>query len=82
MYLTATLLCIAFKIAARETVSSNCAEGALRLVNINGSMGSPLEGRLEVCINRAWGTVCLEEFTRDEARIVCSTLGFDQGNWC
>lgn len=38
-----------------------------------------LEGRLEICINDAWGTICQDEFTSDEARIVCANLGFTEG---
>lgn len=41
---------------------------------------NPLEGRLEICINNAWGTVCPDEFSSDEAGIVCRSLGFDNGN--
>lgn len=40
---------------------------------------SSLEGRLEICLNNAWGTVCDDEFTSDEAIIVCAKLGFNQG---
>ena len=52
---------------ARSTPISNCSNGDIRLVN--GT--TVLEGRLEICINNAWGTVCSQGFTRDEARVVC-----------
>ena len=32
------------------------------------------EGRLEVCINNAWGTVCNNQFTKEEARVACLQL--------
>ena len=54
------------------TVQSNCSDGAVRLVN--GS--SVLEGRVEVCINNAWGTVCDTTFSEDEADVICSQTGF------
>ena len=33
------------------------------------------EGRLEVCINNAWGSVCDERFGAPDTRKVCSLLG-------
>ena len=32
------------------------------------------EGRVEVCINNAWGTVCSNIFRREEAEVVCERL--------
>ena len=55
----------------QATRYSNCNTGDIRLVN--GS--SPLEGRLEVCINNAWGTVCRDSFSSDDARVACRQLG-------
>lgn len=48
-----------------------CITGALRLVG--GS--NELEGRLEICINRAWGTVCSDSFSESDAKVVCRQLG-------
>ena len=36
------------------------------------------EGRLEVCINSAWGTVCEDLFGVEEAQVVCQELGFSR----
>ena len=38
--------------------------------------GAPvtLEGRVEICHNRAWGTVCTSGFAQTEADVVCSQL--------
>ena len=48
----------------------NCVDGDVRLVNSNTSQ----EGRLQVCFNRVWGTVCNDRFDSDDARVVCSQL--------
>ena len=54
----------------QSTQISNCSSGDIRLVN--GT--TELEGRLEVCINNVWGTVCSQGFTADDAEVVCNQL--------
>ena len=53
------------------TSVGNCSHGALRLV---GGANSA-EGRVEICINNAWGVVCDDGFTKEEALVVCRQLG-------
>ncbi len=53
------------------TIGSLCTDGELRLVN--GS--NQLEGKVEICINSAWGAVCDSSFTKEEATVVCRQLG-------
>ena len=45
-----------------------CSDGVVRLVG--GS--NDLEGRVEVCINNAWGTICSNGFDDNDARVVCT----------
>ena len=58
------------------TQFSNCTDNAIRLVEGNSSN----QGRLEVCVNNAWGSVCDSTgvFTSDEAKVVCRQLGILQ----
>ena len=53
-----------------DTEYSNCEDGDVRLVG--GS--NPLEGRVEVCINRAWGTLCDNGFSSEDATVICNQL--------
>ena len=53
-----------------------CDDGDVRLVG--GSTSN--QGRLEVCMNSAWGSVCDSTgvFTRAEAKVACRQLGILQ----
>lgn len=49
-----------------------CEEGDVRLMD--GSDAK--EGRVEICRNNTWGTVCDNGWDNNDARVVCYQLGF------
>ena len=55
-----------------------CTTGQLRLA---GSAVAD-EGRVEICINNEWGTVCDDSWENADATVVCRQLGYtNQGQW-
>ena len=54
-----------------ELVCAGCNEGDVRLVE----GATRLEGRVEICKDNEWGTVCQTNWEVAEARVVCRQLG-------
>ena len=77
----ASVICL-----GNTTSQPECSSGDLYLVG--GERES--EGRVEICVEGFWGTVCDSGFGREEARVVCrqldKSLGIHQvyvvGEWC
>ena len=49
-----------------------CMNGELRLMG--GS--ADRQGRVEICINEIWGTVCDDMWSNVDAQVACRSLGF------
>ena len=56
------------------TTVRDCTNGDAQLVN-----GSNVrEGRLEICINEAWGSVCSIGFVDRDAAVACAQMNFQR----
>ena len=53
--------------------SLGCTNGAIRLA---GTGSSSTEGRVEVCNNNQWGTVCDDTWSSLDASVACFHLGY------
>ena len=56
---------------ANYTVDTSCNNNDVRLV---GSINK-LEGRVEMCYNKLWLSVCINSWTATDANVVCQKLG-------
>ena len=50
----------------------DCATGDIRLAGYN----LPTQGRVEICIDGVWGTVCNNDWGTADAVVTCRQLGF------
>ena len=65
---------ILFVLTGTNTTQVNCTTGSVRLADMI-TTNTTAEGRVEVCINQAWGTVCNRRFDDDDAGTVCVLAG-------
>lgn len=54
--------------------SPACTEGEIRLAD----GASSREGRVEICKNSTWGTVCHSQWNHLDAKVVCRQLGLSE----
>ena len=74
------LVCVyAYSSGTKQTIfvsltaaNSSCINGEIRL--INGSEAN--SGRVEVCFNGRFGTVCDDNWDTQDATVVCNQLGY------
>ena len=51
-----------------------CGDGDIRIVGSTGRSGR--SGRVEICFNEIWGTICNSQWTSNDAEVVCRELGW------
>ena len=56
-----------------HTSDSGCSSGDIRLA---GSGSSSTQGRVEICHNNQWGTVCDDSWDSNDAQVACRQLKY------
>ena len=57
----------------QDIPEQGCSEGEVRLVDGR----TEKDGRVEICLNGFWGSVCDVNWDERDARVVCRQLGFN-----
>ena len=58
------------------TIGDECTMDKIRLA----SGRTEFEGRVEICVEGSWGTVCDDGWRVNDALVVCRQLGFNLTN--
>ena len=52
----------------------DCTDGDIQIIPYNSY--NKQMGRIEVCVNGSWGTVCSDFFDDNDAKVACRQLGY------
>ena len=59
-------------------MNDNCTHGDLRIASRSDDESAlSSEGRLEICVNGVWGTICDLKYGTRDATVACKQLGYD-----
>ena len=52
----------------------DCTDGDIQIIPYNSD--NKQMGRVEMCVNGTWGTVCSDFFDDNDAKVACRQLGY------
>ena len=66
-----------------DTLNDNCSQGELRIASRTDHATDQFsQGRLDICINSVWGTICGIRFGTKDANVACRQLGYEGQGMC
>ena len=72
-----SMICeVCFVTSVSFSCTDICIQGKVRLVGGSGKY----EGNVQVCINGTWGYVCDNKWGINNAKVVCSQLGYSKSS--
>ena len=74
--LLSCLVCVPEQVSLLLFSATDCTDGDIRLMN--GTEPSMREGRVEICYNNIYGSICDDFWDIVDASVVCRQLGFDE----
>ena len=70
------IILVVCRTIAISTPPGNCSDGDLRLAGgSDNAVDGTRVGRVEICVNNAWGSVCNTSFGLPDARVACAQTG-------
>ena len=69
--------CLLYQSISTPVAFRPCNNGDVRLAG----GASDQEGRVEVCIDNTWGSVCDNLWDNSDAGVVCFQLGYSRAGW-
>lgn len=59
-------------------IIAHCLHGSVRVLASSENLDSTYYGRVEVCVNGTWGTICSDFWENKDASVVCTQLGYSE----
>ena len=68
-------LCLLMVLTADKTKKDSCTENGMIQLDSNDTCGT-VKGKLQICENLFWETLCDSAWTLQDARVACRSLGY------
>ena len=60
----------------------SCTNHDIRMIRNNTGIPFKSNGRIEVCYNNQWGSICNNSWGTNDAKVACGQLGYTKSGTC